>query len=308
MMEPTLDFSTSSFAQFDHATLNRTDLLFVGDAVDDRGVEAISRLDNFANQKIKLNYVADRNSIIIDGVAGQFGALITLCRGKSVRIETTTLGLAEIIKATQACREAGVSRIEFVYVEPKNYSLRKPVADGYFDPRDFELTTNRTFSAVHGFTHEHSDRTKEHFIFFLGFESSRLMQAVSQQEHDIDNKYAVIGVPPFQAGWETNSLASHVHDLESLGFDGNSVRYCAANSAREAYLTLWNLYKNLGKDDAILIVSPLGTKPHAVGAALFLIETKGHLFETALYYDHPERTKERSKKIGTWHFCEVKWQ
>ena len=160
---------------------------------------------------------------------------------------------------------------------------------------------------MRGFSYEHSSEVKEHFVFLLGFESSRLMQAVSQQDRKLPSKYAVIGVPPFRVGWETNSLASHAHDLANLNFESNTISFCAANSAREAYLTLWSLYKNLGAEHSILMVSPLGTKPHAVGAALFLVETKGHAFPTALYYDHPIRPRDRTDDLGAWHFWEARW-
>jgi hypothetical protein len=303
-----LDFSTSTFDLFSAANPAQSEILFVGEPVDPRGKQAIAALGAISNRQVKLGYIAEKNGISVNDVPQNFDALVQLCTGGgTIRVETTTLGLAEILKIIQACKHAGVKAIEFVYVEPKEYKLRKPVAVGYFDPRDFELTKNRIFSAVRGFSYEHAPEVKEHFVFLLGFESSRLMQAVSQQDRELRSKYAVIGVPPFRVGWETNSLASHAHDLANLNFDSNTISFCAANSAREAYLTLWSLYKNLGAEHSILIVSPLGTKPHAVGAALFLVETKAHAFPTALYYDHPIRPQHRTDDLGAWHFWQAKW-
>lgn len=304
-MKATFNFHTTSMSVYDPTKVARSDLLFYGDDVDQRGEAAIRELSALASTSVKMGYLADKNTILIDGTNGKFESLITMCRDRTVRIETTTMGLAEILRVTQACKEAELKQVEFVYVEPEEYSLRKPAAVGYFDPRDFVLTKNRTFSAVRSFAFEHNPEIKEHYVFLLGFESARLVQAVTQKPYDLSSKFAVIGVPPFQAGWETNTLAAHVSDLEEMEFKG--FHYCAANSAREAYLTLWKLYNRLSGDNSVFVVSPLGTKPHAVGAALFLIETKAHAYQTALYYDHPERPKDRSKAVGNWHFCRVTW-
>lgn len=94
--------------------------------------------------------------------------------------------------------------------------------------------------------------------------------------------------------------------MDELDIDDHSIVYCQANSIRETYLTLWELYRQLGDERGCFYVSPLGTKPHAVGAGLFLLETKGCEPTTSLYYDHPVRVNKRSKGYATWHHVTVK--
>jgi hypothetical protein len=85
----------------------------------------------------------------------------------------------------------------------------------------------------------------------------------------------------------------------------HSITYCQANSIREAYFTLWELYRQLGDEHGCFFVSPLGTKPHTVGTALFLMETKSREVPTSLYYDNPERIVKRSTEVTAWHHVRV---
>jgi hypothetical protein len=56
-----------------------------------------------------------------------------------------------------------------------------------------------------------------------------------------------------------------------------------------------------GKGDSPFFVAPIGTKPHAIAAALFA----GWHDDVGLLYDHPKPRSGRSTRLGKIHLFEV---
>lgn len=193
--------------------------------------------------------------------------------------------------------------VEFLYVEPLSYS-RKEESNGHAQQRDYALSMNCKFSTVQGFAQEYDSSRMAAHVFMLGFEPARMLNAIEQRGYEDQHKttfHAVVGVPAFQTGWEANSIRPHLAAMEELDIRESCISYCQANSIREGYLALWKLYRDLGDEQSCFYISPLGTKPHGVATALFLLETKSSVAPTSLYYDHPHRVHGRSADIGTWH-------
>jgi hypothetical protein len=195
---------------------------------------------------------------------------------------------------------------EIVYLEPGTYT-----GTSYFgeegtvlNPRDFELSSNSKFVGIHGFMLPYDQDQSATHVYFLGFEPSRIEQAIQERGEVNLEKYKrhfVIGLPSFVPGWENNVLAKHHSIFKRLDMNSTNIHFCAANSVREAYLLLWNLYAHLGDEYGCMWVSPLGTKPHAVASSLFLMETLGATYPTSLYHDHPMRVSGKSERISDWH-------
>jgi len=275
--------------------------------VDDRGAAAIDNLKNTGNQVVKFNFDASKHAITLDGASSNIQGLRKIVAAhKKIALDATTLGLGEVLQVLRCLAPTGCKTIDLLYVEPVSYQHQH--APNHQLAQEFSLTNNCKFSAVQGFAHEYfADHPSSH-VFMLGFEPSRILSAIEQRNlEDISRTsfHMIVGVPAFRPGWESNSIRAHLEVMENLQLNESNVRYCQANSVREAYLTLWDLYRTLGDDQGCFFVSPLGTKPHALGAALFLLETKGFDNPTSLYYDHPSRLPKRSENIGTWHHIEV---
>lgn len=283
------------------------DILFLGSAVDDRGEAVRSELASRARTVITLGF--SEFKLFVNGTESSAKKLAGMLKPKDVvRFESTTLGLAEILRGLQAVKEAKIDRVEVCYVEPKFYNTNESPTTEILSSREFELTTNNTFVGLQGFNAEYRDGQQAHHVYFLGYESSRLLQAFEQRgEYNSANyhRFFVIGVPAFSPGWETNVLANHVQILQRLGVTANAIRYCTANSITEGYHLLWDIYKDIGKEDSVFWVSPFGTKPHTFASALFLLETKGGMSNSSLFYDHPVRTNKRSKDIAKYHFVQI---
>jgi hypothetical protein len=304
-----LTFSSASFAGSPSAAATpECDVLFVGEAVDDRGSVALGAFQQRAKKVVQLGYESQK--LLVDGQESSLRDLKTIL-GKSKRVifEATTLGMAEVLRGLQAVKELGLDEVQFLYVEPRFYNKVEPLIDGVLSPREFELTQNNRFVSLQGFAQEFAEEQISHHVCFLGYESSRIQQAFEQRGEYSEKTYHrffIVGIPAFAPGWETNVLANHAQILKRMNLSGNAIKYCAANSIREAYLLLGELYRSIATETSVFWVSPLGTKPHTIAAALFLLETKGNSQSTSLFYDHPKRTSKRSGDVARYHLVGVK--
>ncbi len=290
-------------------TLTGVDIAFVGVSVDDRGNATTSALKSAASKLSTLKFIASNQTTYLDGKVVNRAKLTSYITGKKrILLDTTTLGLGEILQVLLAINRANIASVEFLYAEPQEYTRTTTTNMVDRQLRDFSLTQNCTFCSMQGFAHEYQSNMRAAHVFFLGFEPARILNALEQRNdfnHDVYRCHVILGVPAFQAGWESNSIRPHLSVLDQMEIREHSITYCQANSIREAYMTLWDLYRQLGDERGCFFVSPLGTKPHAIGAALFLIETKGSDIPTSLYYDHPERVQKRSSEVATWHLVRV---
>lgn len=288
-------------------SVSGADLAIVGIAVDDRGRATTDALRARAKKVVCAKFDPKTQSLEIDGTPANAAARNTLLSNvKRLVLDTTTLGLGEVLQILRSFEELRKTSVSLLYVEPKSYHHQNVSSHGL--DKEFSLTSNCTFTAVQGFALEYVQSHKSSHVFMLGFEPARLLNAIEQRNwgtNQAAHVHLILGVPAFKPGWEINSIRSHLQVMDDNGLTEANVRYCQANSIRESYLTLWSLYRDLGDDQGCLFISPLGTKPHAIGAALFLLETRKSDPPTSLYYDHPDRVPSRSADIAAWHVVDV---
>lgn len=305
----------SKFSKTIPSDLKSVDIAFVGECFDERGAQTIKILNEIENLLVStFKFDPDTQEINLDRCEIKRSGLINLLSNKKrILLDITTLGLGEVLHILMAAKQGGHTSIEFLYAEPGKYTAdsRNADTDDEAQQKNFKLTKNCRFQAIQGFAHEHQPNIKAYHVFFLGFEPGRMRNALEQRGTLNRTHYqmqVVLGVPAFKIGWEANSIKSHLDILEEFEISEHSISYCQANSIRESYLTIWDLYRQLGDERGCFYVSPLGTKPQAVGAALFLLETKGIDPSTSLYYDNPERVYGRSQQISGWHHVTVTLQ
>lgn len=301
-------FTNTTFRSIDEINFKEFDCIFYGDSVDERGnnlnqfIESVSHLSKF-----KISQESESLSIITNGENIDKKRLSEIIKPyNSIVIDSTTLGLAEIIFIILSLHISKKNCVSFLYAEPKLY--KRSVDLNSSSLVTFELTHNCVFQGIKGITLQYDSGDKACHIFMLGFEPGRLQNAIEQRndiEEDYYQKYFVIGVPAFQHGWETDTLYPHLSILDELDIHENRIIYSQANSIYSSYVSLWDLYEKLGHEDKIFFVSPLGTKPHSIGAALFLAETKGYDNPTSIFYDHPIRNNKRSEAINQLHLTKV---
>jgi len=301
-------FHSSTSNEFPSECKN-IDIAFVGERVDDRGFSSVEEIYSHSKNVHIIKFDPEQQLTLLNDTPIQKQKLVeTIQNKKRILIDATTVGLGEILQILLATNKASIKEIEFVYAEPGQYTQQSSNNESHHNSREFALTHNCVFRSVQGFAHQHDNGSPASHIFMLGFEQGRILNAFEQRAvFDLENYkcHFIIGVPAFKAGWESNSIRPHLDILDELKVSERAISYCQANSIRESYHTLWDLYTKIGDERKTLFVSPLGTKPHTVGAALFLFETKGNDKITSLYYDHPKRLINRSRNIERWHYVNV---
>jgi hypothetical protein len=186
--------------------------------------------------------------------------------------------------------------IEFIYSEPKTYQfVSNPRLSDFFDLSEKirGIGPIPTFSTL-------SDPPNKAPVLvpLLGFEGTRFKHVIETLQPEGQDIIPVIGIPGFQLEFPFHSYRGNA-DALSLNRAWENVRFSDAACPFSLYDTLAEIEKMRTKN--FLQVSPIGTKPHALGAALFAILHP----ETELVYDHPVRKKQRSAGAGRCHVYNV---
>jgi hypothetical protein len=277
------------------------DLGIIGQSLDDRGDAAIGYVSSHCSQQSVATYDADKFTISVDGIsyqAEQTSEGFKANAGKSILLETTTLGFVELFLCTKALKELNFSSVSLLYVEPGQYVTAR--GERLLHRRDFELSEEVPgFKGIPGATLVTTVRTKQRVAFFLGFEERRLDVALQTQMIRPSDTIVVFGVPAFTPGWEMHSFANNIRVIRDNSLSGG-VHFCGAENPAGAFETLLEIYESLLQGER-LIIGPIGTKPCGIGAALFAATHQ----DVGLLYDHPKKSVKRTAQVARWHLFEV---
>jgi hypothetical protein len=279
------------------------DLAITGAAVDDRGDAAIAFASSKCQTVSVASYDADTFAITIDGIsrnAEQAAELLDPYVGKTVLLETTTLGFVELFLCTKALRQLNVGSLSLLYVEPLEYTTTSGAR--LLHRRDFELSAEVPgFKGIPGATLVTTARTSQRVAFFLGFEERRLDVALQTQMINPSDAVVIFGVPAFTPGWEMHSFANNIRVISDNALSGG-VQFCGAENPAAAYGILLALYESLLQNER-LIIGPIGTKPAGIGTAIFAATHP----DVGLLYDHPRRSQKRTAKVARWHLFDIEF-
>lgn len=291
----TSDASTCEFAF-------EWDIALHGEPLDTRGrcavdfIKARSRTVRLCGQDEK-----NLRGLIVDGDRVAMRDVLNVQPGSSVLLEATTLDLVELLNLLCAAEHKQLSRIDLLYAEPGSYQREAIPLDAPWR-REFSLSDNFRFEGVPGFATNLSVNCPKTLVAFLGYEGARLAQASEQLSDMVGwTKIGVFGIPGYAPGWEMNALASNAGTL--YGLKDISIRYCAASSVVGALDILEDVHARR-RDSGMTVVAPLGTKPHTIASALFLVKHREYQ-ESALVWDHPQRTANRSEQVRRWQLFRV---
>ena len=180
-----------------------------------------------------------------------------------------------------------------VYVEPGDYR---------FSPQPTEATIFDLSEKVEGIaplpgfaTFPAGGNDDALFVPLLGFEGARfafVLEAVQPRRRDI---YPVVGVPGFRPEYPFYSYTGNRLKLwETMSWQ--NVRFASANCPFSVYYVLNQLSSS--NPTRRMIVAPIGTKPHALGAVLYYLDNSRTV---EVLYDHPVRKERRT--LGTSRVC-----
>ena len=255
---------------FDFAFYGREDL-------DDRSEFSAPQSRNLARRSAFVQYDPLRFELIIDGTSFRSDDLEDIPRkfpASSIVIDATTMEFPEIALILRAYRKLSFqpARCVFIYTEPREY-VRRPAGESPAPGSAFDLSLGfRAKNAIPAFTPLLSGGNKAHLVAFLGFEGARLLRVLSDDDgHFFTDVTVVFGTPPYQATWDMHALMANTRLIEQFS---PGVRFSGANNPRGAYLLLQEVHRGLdGSPCNRLAVAPFGTKPAAIGSALYCVET-----------------------------------
>lgn len=223
--------------------------------------------------------------------------LIAKLHHTNIYLDATSLGFAEILLLLHNINiYLQKAEVKIVYAEPLEYRLKKQ--DDTFNT-EFDLTSkSNDFMKIPPYSlliDSVSDKKAE-LIVFLGFENDRLGRIIEHDEKARYKKYTpILAVPAFVPGWENISLRRHY--LELNNFD--NIQLAPANNPYEVNEVLINIQQNSKLEN--IIIAPIGTKPHSIGAIIFLINSKERGENVGIVYDFPEKKENRTDGVGKIH-------
>lgn len=284
----------------------------IGEAIDDRGRAAEEFIRKHAKDIIKLEYFPDRhliaingeNEIIVDDFPAYFKA--TFGNAKKILVESTTLSFPEIfICARTIMLEKMGCELSFLYLEPGEYKK----VDEDKSRRDFDLSEEcGSFLSIPGAAVNIDDlNSVKKGIFFVGYEGNRLDRIYEELEKKPAERCIVVfGVPAFKSGWEMNSFSKNINVMKARSLN-DGIEFTPANNPNVAYQILCNHFTALS-DMEKMFVSPLGTKPASIGAALFIARMSLNSCgpKAGILFDNPRRKPDRSSDINKWHIYTVR--
>ena len=123
---------------------NKWDIAFVGRPIDDRGKAIVSQVHKHANEVIELFYDANNMTLTINTNSIQikeFNAAVAPYFGKKIILESTTLGVPELIIGCDFFTNQVKTRsFDLLYFEPREYR-RQFDADDVMSFRNYSLST-----------------------------------------------------------------------------------------------------------------------------------------------------------------------
>lgn len=260
-------------------SINNTDAIF----------EEISINDN--DQMV----LSSNNSIVPLSSTEAICRFFSLFTFQVLYIEVTGMCCRLVAPLIKYAIQKGIET-RIVYSEPKVYLLTEFQKEGF--NRDLSESVDGV-SPLPGFIRLVPFKEEPIFVTLLGFEGGRFSYLLTNKQPSNDKILPVVGVPgyrmhyPFETFWGNRNALKTTKAYER-------VVYAEANSIVDSYLTLKKI--SYDKRAPNMIVAPIGTKPHAIGAILYALKNPN---KVELLYDNPKRSLHRTEGVGRILVCDV---
>lgn len=183
-----------------------------------------------------------------------------------------------------------------VYAEPYDYLLEEFQKEGLH--KDWSEMVDGV-NPLPGFVNLIPYDDPPVFVSLLGFEGGRFAYLVSDQNPLDKSIRPIVGVPGYKMNYPYISLWGNRKVLTQRRC-WNRIEYAEANSIVDIYDKLDQIFNSSHKNR--MMVAPIGTKPHAIGAIIYAIK---HPKEVEILYDNPKRTLHRTEGVGRISICDV---
>jgi hypothetical protein len=209
--------------------------------------------------------------------------------GANICVDITTLKQGILFLITNLLVNAvKPARFFGAYTEPATYRKREKFDIGETEEFDLYDKIIGSSNPVPGFNKTQSPRDIL-LVASMGFDSQRLQTIYENLKPK--KIVPVVGFPSFVPGWNLTAIKMNYMILKGAEcFD--SIKSCASASPFEMYNLLNDEFQRHHRTYDIYI-SPLGTRPHCLGAALFASKNRN----AYLVYDFPVEKKFRSENV-----------
>jgi hypothetical protein len=182
------------------------------------------------------------------------------------------------------------------YSEPEQYTFKSNPRPGEF----FDLSERiRGFLPIPTFiTVSRRSQLDACVVPILGFEGTRLKFLIEMLQPEGRNVFPVIGVPGFKLEYPFHTYEGNADPLEADRAWTN-VSFVDASCPFSLFHSLAEIERT--RISSQLKIAPIGTKPHALGAAIYAVRNP----TAELVYDHPIRKKSRTTGAGKCHVYNV---
>lgn len=154
----------------------------------------------------------------------------------------------------------GVKRMDFLYSEPQHYkNAEETTFSGFIE--DVRLIEGCTSTI-------NNPNTEDDLLIITAGYDDKLIAKVSQHKSKIKHKYYILGFPSLQPDMYQESILKMYNAKDSIG---NIIsRFSPANDPFVTAQTIHDIIEHAGVYSNIYL-SPLSTKPQALGIALYYI-------------------------------------
>jgi len=245
-------------------------------------------IDNYLNKLHSLRSENDMQSLI-----GNYNSSV-------IYIDTTGLDnriVASLLRNAVLLSQKRELKIFIIYAEPYSYIIPQFKLEGVYNDLSEKI---EGIEPLPGFANLVPNTDEVKFVALLGFEGGRFTYIKESVLPPDDSIIPVIGVPGFRPEYPFVALWGNRITLEKTGA-WDDIRYVTANSIVDIYFLLKKILKEI-PDKFKLLVAPIGTKPHAIGAMLFALKFPK---QVEVVYDNPKRKINRTEGIGKIVVCDI---
>lgn len=271
------------------------DIAFIGKLVDERGCRALDFSQKKTIKQVEVIFNVKTKSFEFDGKKINSGVFKQIVGGaRKILVESTSLGIPELFYLFRMLRNLKQDiYVSVLYVEPVSY-LRSHQGDVDDVVESYYLSDEFNTVSIPG-AEGRAGESNCVVLCQFGYEGHRFLKIFEPYNADDWQKIALFGVPAYQTEWDHISLKNNLSVLDTSAFSG--IYFSGANDVSGTYRKIHGIYTPFSQHDMPFIIIPLGTKPQAIAAILFVVVNHNDLSEPGIIYDHPSKLADRTSGV-----------
>lgn len=190
---------------------------------------------------------------------------LTSFKNTEICIDLTGFVKPYMIYLLYSLKNLGFSSVDVIYAEPKSYKNK--------DETSFSQAQVLNVRSINGFDSRNDDGADDLFIINAGYDHN-LIRQISGYRKNVKNREVLLGFPSLQPIMYQENIYNLIRASDELGIDHERFNpiLAPANDPFETARVIDNFVESYTKkkhDVKNIYLSPLATKPQALGMLLF---------------------------------------